>query len=51
MAVEMDSREYHSGARYAATVARHRRLASYGVVVCSIVPISSGPTRTRSSPR
>ena len=38
LAVEMDSREHHSGARYAETVARHRRLASHGVVVCSIVP-------------
>lgn len=38
MAVENDSREYHSGPRYAETVERHRRLATYGIVVCSIVP-------------
>lgn len=38
MAVEIESREFHSGSRWAASLARQRRMTSFGVVVVPVVP-------------
>ncbi len=38
MALEIESREYHAGRRWAATLGRQRRMTSYGIVVVPVVP-------------